>query len=99
MSPFSAPFRSALSPALDDALDRLHSIGERRGSRLQDDRGLDLVQLAGAHGGYVLPSGARGHVGRLEFLAAPGAEDHVRRAPRHLARIRDDAVLAERLSR
>src|SRR5690606_9075711 len=42
---------------------------------------------------------ARGHLLRPELLAAPGAEDDVRRAPYHFRGVRQDALLRQRLGR
>src|SRR4029077_14973260 len=58
-------------PLLDDLLDGVHAIGERGGSRLQDDRGLDLAQVARAHGWDLVPARSRGDTLRAELLAAP----------------------------
>src|SRR5688572_15215553 len=55
--------------------------------------------MSTAHRGHIAPSGPRSHGPGSEFLAAPRAEDHIGRAPRHLQRIGDDAVLAERFTR
>src|SRR5688572_32666923 len=52
-----------------------------------------------AHRRHIAPAGACRDLLGAEFLAAPGAEDHVRRAARHFEWIGDDAVLAERFTR
>src|SRR3546814_18998210 len=65
----------------------------RRGPRLEDERGLDLVQLAVAHGGDGVPARARGHLFGTELLAAPRAQDYVRRAPPHFGRVLQAARL------
>src|SRR6186713_3305917 len=57
------------------------------------------MEMASAHGGHLAPAGSCDHMARLEFLAAPRAQDHIGCAPRHFERIGDDAVLAERLAR
>src|SRR5690606_31462451 len=65
-------------------------------TRLQDQWRLDLVQLAVADGRYCIPAGTCGDAVGTEFLAAPGAEDEIRRAADDLARISQDAVLRQR---
>src|SRR3546814_8019356 len=65
---------------------------------LEDERGLDLVQLAVAHGGDGVPARARGHLFGTELLAAPRAQDDVRRAPHHFGRVLQDARLRQRRS-
>src|SRR5688572_33505071 len=74
-----------------------HAIGKRRWPGLQNDRRLDLVQLAVAHRRYTGPPGSRSHRARVELLAAPGAEDQIGRAPRDLQRIGDDSIAPEPL--
>ena len=74
-----------------------NAVGQRRRPRLQDDRRLHLVQLTVPHRGHILPARPRRNRARAEFLAAPRAEDDVRRAPHGLERIGDDPSLAERL--
>src|SRR5438552_18021227 len=68
-------------PLLDDTLDRAHPVGERRGSRLQDERRLDLADVTPAHRGDRVPPRARGGAVGLELLAAPAAEPDVVRTP------------------
>src|SRR5215469_15470782 len=93
-----SPVAWAGGPLFNDLLNRPYAIGERCRARLQDDRGLDLAQIAIAHGGDLTP--ARPHRDALgpEFLAAPGAEHDIGGAPRHLQRIGDDAVAPERFA-
>src|SRR3546814_8968460 len=43
--------RWPLRPGLEDPGDLAHAVGQRRAPRLEDERGLDLVQLAVAPGG------------------------------------------------
>ena len=47
-------------PFADDFLQRAHAVGECRGPRLQDDRGLDLAHVAVAHRRDLRPAGPRG---------------------------------------
>src|SRR5258708_23083308 len=50
-----------------DGVNAAHAIGERRGARLQDLRGLDLVKLVLLHGRDSVPAGTRGDaLGRSE---------------------------------
>ena len=86
-------------PTPDARVQLARAIGQRRGSGLQDDRRLDLVEMPVAHGGHVAPARARRHGLGPEFLAAPRTEDHLGRAARHFERIGDDAILAQRLAR
>src|SRR5260221_14795849 len=74
-----------------DGVNAAHAIGERRGARLQDLRGLDLVKLVLLHGRDSVPAGTRGDALGPEFLAAPGADDDVGIAPCDLAGIGDRA--------
>src|SRR6185312_2345948 len=87
------------SPFLDDLLYRAQAVGEGGGPGLQDDGGLDLAHETTADRRDVAPARARRHLLRLEFLAAPGTEDDVGRAPRHLLRVGDDPLPAEGLNR
>ncbi len=46
-------------PRIDDACERIESVGQRGGARLQDQRRLDLVQLIVAHGRNLIEAGPR----------------------------------------
>ncbi len=80
-------------------MDGIQTIGQCRWSRLQNDRGLDLVQLPIAHRRHRIPTGAGRHEIGPKALAAPGAQDDVRGAADDFAGIAQDAVLAERAQR
>src|SRR5690606_364880 len=86
-------------PIADDPRDLAHAVGQRRRARLQDDRRLHLEQLAVADRGNRVPAGARGDLVRAELLAAPGAEDDVRRAAHDFAGVLQDACLRQWLGR
>src|SRR3546814_13438589 len=85
--PYTTLVRSPLRPGLDDPGDLAHAVGQRSRPWLEDDRGLDLVQLAVAHGGDGVPARARGHLFGAALLAAPPAPADVRRAPHHFRRV------------
>src|SRR5690606_10889186 len=86
-------------PFADDPRDLANGFGQRRQSRLQDDRRLHLEQLAVADRGNRVPAWARGDLVRAELLAAPGAEDDVRRAAHDLAGVLEDTGFRQRFRR
>src|SRR3546814_2991107 len=74
------PSRSRGRPIADDAGDLVDAVGQCGGPGLQDDRGLDLMQLPVADGGDDIPAGARGDFG------GAGSEEHTAE-PQSLMRI------------
>src|SRR5207302_3163896 len=86
------PRRTPPSPAGKDGVNAAHAVGERRRAGLQDLGGLDLVQLAVAHGRYGVPARPRRDALGAELLAAPGTQDHVGALLPHRAGIRDHAT-------
>ena len=56
----------------------LQTVGEGRGTGLQDDRGVDLVNPPGAQGRQLRESPARGESLGVEGFAAPAREHDLR---------------------
>ena len=76
--------------------DRIQPIGQRRRSRLQDDRRLDLDDAVVAHRRDIAPARTLPDAIRHDLLAAPGREDHVGRGfAHHIGR--NDPVLGRLL--
>src|SRR6266702_781274 len=76
----------------DDAGELRRTLGQRGGSRLQDDRALHLVELVVAHRAHVRPARPAGDAGPHRLLPAPARDDQLRVTARHLRR-REDAAL------
>ena len=91
---FDTASRSTTDPGNPhhDGLKLADTVGERRGSRLQDDRRLDLVDVTVSHCVDRVPSRALLDALSLHRLTAPRGDDHVRVAPDDIVR-RDDALL------
>src|SRR5690348_10190384 len=79
-------------PGRDNRMNRIDPIRQGRRARLQDDGRLYLMQRPVAHRRHVGPARPGFHRRRPELLAAPGAEDYVGCAARHLQGVRHDAV-------
>ena len=77
-----------------DRLQLLHPLGQRRRPRLEDVRGLDLVDLPVPHGRELVPSSAGRDLLAPDRLAAPRPDDDVRRCGNHLLAA-DDALLRQ----
>src|SRR6266581_1096679 len=67
------------APFFHDGDERVEPVGQRRRSRLQDQRRLDLAQEAGPHRRDRAKTRAASDFGRNEFLAAPRPDDDVGR--------------------
>src|SRR5262245_42835925 len=80
----------------DDVEELVHAFRQRRWTRLEDVRGLDLVDAIVAHRVDRVPAGPLDDRALLHRLAAPGCDDDVGVALDDEPRI-DDAILAERL--
>jgi hypothetical protein len=66
-----------MGPCSYNALNRSEAVGQRCGTRLQDQRRLDLVETSVLNRGDTCETRSCGDPLRPEFLAAPGADDHI----------------------
>src|SRR5258708_7792525 len=80
-------------------VDGVEPVGERRRTRLQNQRRFDLVQLAVAHRRHRVPSIPGRHLIRPEALAAPGTENDIRGAAYDLTGIAENAILGQSANR
>src|SRR5882672_3744205 len=91
-SPSTRLRRAPPSPVGEDGVNAAHAVGERGGAGLQDLGGLDLVQLAVAHGRHGVPARPRRNPLGAELLAAPGAQNDLRPATNHFISIANRAT-------
>src|SRR5665811_321858 len=93
----SSMLSGGMCPLATDPMDRIEPVGEGGRAWLQDDGGIDLVDLAGLESCDPAPSLAPGDDRWLEFLPAPRRQHDVWVSPDNLGVVGDDPALGQGL--